>query len=143
MRAVLPLSLAKGQDDASIVDRSKVKLIDRRVAQHGGRRKMPLPMRGLDAAPDEFDFFLAKATVDHGNVGIALQEARENRVRAGVADSEVGFVRLAGLEIGAWGFFDQRRRHAQIARQCPDLTLEEIADWIEGRRVICMPGEIS
>ena len=40
------------------------------------------------------------------------------------------------------GFVDERLRNAEIARQRPDLRLEEIADRIDRRRVVGVPGKI-
>ena len=60
-----------------------------------------------------------------------------------VGDAEVAFVGLVRFEVGARRFVDHLGRHAEVARQRPDLRLVQIADRVHRRRVVGVPGEVA
>ena len=74
---------------------------------------------------------------------ISTQEAVEDRVRLGIRDTQVALVRLTVDQVGARGLVHYGVGHPHVASQLPDLALEQIADGIDGRRVIRVPGKIA
>ena len=76
-------------------------------------------------------------------VAVAEQDPVEDGVGAGVGDAEVALVGLADDEIRARRLGDDHVGDAEVAGQGPDLGLEEIADGIDRRRIVGVPGEVA
>ncbi len=95
------------------------------------------------AAPHEIHVALHEPVLDKLLVRISFEHSRENGVGFCIRDSKIAFVGLVCLEIRAGCLFDQRLRHAEIARQRPHLRFIQIADRIDRRRVVRVPCEVS
>src|SRR5436190_7039952 len=75
--------------------------------------------------------------------GISAQEPVENLVGLRVADSKVALVGLTHHKVGGWRLPNNYVGNAEVTRECPDLRLEQIAERVDGWRVVGVPGEIA
>src|SRR5205823_4152549 len=103
----------------------------------------PLPMRSVETLPDERD--LGRVITARHDLfrAIAAEHPVEDLVGPCVADAEISLVGLSNDEISRGCLADHDLRYTQMPCECPHLGLEEIAQWIDRRRVVGVPGEVT
>ena len=76
---------------------------------------MPFPMRCIDQAPNQSNVAHVESTSGELAVIVPQQQIVENGIGTSVGDSEIAFVGLSRLEIGARRLIDQLLGHAEVA----------------------------
>ena len=67
----------------------------------------------------------------------------QNAVGVFVGDAEVSFVGLSLDQVRRGRFLHDLFRYPDVPRQSPDLRFEEVAERIDRRRVVAVPGEVA
>src|SRR5687768_6723435 len=125
IRVPTPWDLRK-RSNQLVVDWSQIRLADRGVTEERNRGKLPLPMGALQAIADQLHLELRESARYEIRSRKAPQQPVEDRIRARVGDPEVSLVRLASYQIGRRRLVDDLLGHTQVARQRPDLRLEQV-----------------
>ena len=93
--------------------------------------------------PDQLDLVRVEAERRDLGRAVARAEPVQDRVGPRVADPEVALVGLALDEVGRGRLGDDHVGHAEVARQRPDLGLEQVAERVDRGRVVGVPGEVA
>lgn len=100
-------------------------------------------MGSADSFPYDLDVGFGEAHGDQPLAAVALDDVVENSIGLGITDSEVAFIGLALDEVGGGGLVDDDFGDAEGAGDFPDLGLKEIAERVDGRRVVGVPGVVA
>ena len=90
-------------------------------------------MRAFEAVAHGRDILRRHPAFDQVGRRIAAEQPVEDPVGLLIADPEIPFVGLSLHEVCRGRLVDDRRGNAEVARERPNLRLEEIADRVERR----------